>query len=135
MKPFIPPVPKPEPRKRAPFGEGRSRWNTPESEARRQDRKAERFARQFHSDAFVEWVHSLGCVVPGCRRTDIDAAHVEKRSRGQRVTWRCVVPLCSDHHRAQEGRSEDFGRDHGIDLYDLANVTAQRWMAYAQTEG
>jgi hypothetical protein len=92
-------------------------------------RRAKRFAEQFHSDAFVSWVHSLACAVPGCQRTDIEAAHVG-RTRARGGTWQEVAPLCAPHHREQEGRSRAFGARYGIDLDAIAAAVAQRWMAF-----
>lgn len=94
------------------------------------ERRAREFAKAFNDPGFVAWVHSLGCSVPGCWRTDIEAAHVEKpRSRGG--VWTGVAPLCARHHDAQEKRTDAFNADHGIDLYLIADAVAQRWMAFA----
>ena len=91
-------------------------------------RKARRFEAAYHSPAFIAWVHSLACAVPGCQRTDIHASHVVSRARGG--TWQDVAPLCSAHHRAQEGRTRQFNEEHGIDLEGIAAAVALRWKAF-----
>lgn len=96
-------------------------------------RKRERFRRAFLSPAFVRWVKSLGCTVPGCERDDIEAAHVDRpRSRGGR--WYEIAPLCRPHHREQEKRTDWFDRQYGTDLRLAASAVAQRWLAFAKVE-
>ena len=108
----------------------RGKWSGKAATARRQARSRAKFRRQFHSDAFVDFIHSLGCVVPLCTSEQIEAAHVEKRSRGQRVTWEAVVPLCVWHHHEQEGRNAEFEARYGLDLESIAAATALRWKAW-----
>lgn len=94
------------------------------------ERRARAFAKSFNDPGFVAWVQSLGCSVPGCRRTDIEAAHVDApRSRGG--DWTGVAPLCAPHHERQEKRTDAFNAEHGVDLYLVAAAVAQRWMAFA----
>lgn len=95
-------------------------------------RKApQRFAAAYHSTAYVEWIHSLGCSVPPCARTDIEAAHVVRpRSRGGK--WWEVAPLCTPHHRMQEKRTAAFNAEHGIDLESIASAVALRWRQFAE---
>lgn len=103
----------------------------PETVKRRRERKAKRFGVQFHSDAFVEFVHSLGCCIPGCRREDIQAAHVG-RTRGRGGQWWEVAPLCGaeypGHHQEQEGRTPYMNERYGVDLELIASATAQRFL-------
>lgn len=100
--------------------------------ARGKARKRERFERAFHSVEFVLFVKSLGCCVPGCERTDIQCAHVDRpRSRGGR--WFEIAPLCGSedrpgHHREQEKRTKWFNRKYGIRLELIAAATAQRFL-------
>jgi hypothetical protein len=96
---------------------------------RNEERAARAFEISFHSHGFVDWVHSLACSVPGCRRRNIEAAHVVcPRSRGG--TWEDVAPLCRMHHRRQEKRTDAFNLEFGIDLYAIAAAVAQRWKAF-----
>lgn len=97
-------------------------------------RKAERFAAAYHSEAFCAWVRGLGCVVDGCRSDKIHVAHV--RSRGAGGRWSDTVALCVDHHDTLHRVGiRSFEQATGLDLADLAAVTAMRWRQYSQTEG
>lgn len=108
------------------------RWGTPQAAKRRRKRQRQRFKAAFHSPGFVRWVKSLACSVPGCQRTDIECAHVDRpRSRGGR--WFEVAPLCVPHHREQEKRTDWFNGRYGIDLRLIAAAVAQRWMAFSET--
>jgi hypothetical protein len=96
-----------------------------------EERKAAKFADAFLSAEYVDFVHSLGCCTPGCRKTDIECAHAgPTRANGGR--WFEVVPLCSAHHREQEGRTNAFNEKHGIDLIDIAAATALRWRSRSE---
>jgi hypothetical protein len=94
-------------------------------------RRATRFERAFHSPGFVAWMKEQDCAVPGCERTDIECAHVDRpRSRGG--TWQEIAPLCRPHHREQEKRTARFNRKYGIRLELVAAGYAQRWMAFVK---
>lgn len=95
----------------------------------RNDKRADaQFEKAFLSEEYVEFVHSLGCCVPGCRKVDIECAHVgSTRKNGGR--WFEIAPLCAAHHRTQEGRTNAFNEKFGIDLLSIAAATAQRWLA------
>lgn len=110
----------------------RSRAELKRTPLKKRGRNAhKRFEAAFHSVGFVKWVHSLGCSVPNCQRTDIEAAHVGKpRSRGGR--WTEVAPLCAPHHREQEKRTPWFNEKYGIQLEWIAASVAQRWMAWTE---
>ncbi len=86
---------------------------------------------------FLEFLRTQRCCIPGCRRHDIEAAHVSyadaehlaigKRSRGrsEKSSDRWAVPLCAGHHRldkdAQHNMSERaFWQMHGLDPIELA---------------
>lgn len=85
-----------------------------------------RFKLAYLSREYVRWiVQEHHCSVPDCWRVDIDPAHTVKRSRGGR--WFQIVPLCRMHHDEQEGRTEAFGLDYGIDLHEYATRLALRW--------
>jgi hypothetical protein len=100
-------------------------------------RQAKRFEAQYLSSAYVEWIHSLPCSIPGCTRTDIEAAHVGRpKSRGGR--WWEIAPLCGadfpGHHQEQEKRTPYVNEKYGVDLEAIAHAVAQRWMAYTRDE-
>lgn len=100
-------------------------------------KNAKRLARlrdaQYGPPGFVEWVHSLGCSVPSCGRTEIEAAHAT--SRGAGGDWRGVLPLCSAHHEAQHRKGiETFERHVGFRLSDVADAVHQRWIQFAGRE-
>jgi hypothetical protein len=73
-----------------------------------------------------EFIRSLSCLVYGCNRWPIEAAHtVTRKAGGCGSSWRQQVPLCRKHHtcpQGQEGRTEEFGKEHGINLHALAEV-------------
>jgi hypothetical protein len=94
--------------------------------ARNPDRASAKFADAFLSKEYVEFIHSLGCCTPGCRKIDIEAAHVGP-TRANGGKWYEIAPLCSAHHREQEGATEKFNAKHGVDLVDIAAATALRW--------
>lgn len=60
------------------------------TQQRRNERKKERFARQFHSKQRVAWVQSLPCHVTE-KRGNVVNAHV--KSRGSGGTYKDIVPL------------------------------------------
>lgn len=72
--------------------------------ARKRDKKDERFARQFHSKEFVEWIKDQPCSTCGKWSLLPDASHV--RSRGAGGTWRDIIPQCWACHQEfhQKGR-------------------------------
>lgn len=100
--------------------------------SRNEDRSKAQFAKAFHSEEYVEFVHSLGCAVPGCNRTNIQCAHVGPTRRNGGM-WYEIVPLCGPafnwkgHHAEQEGRTEQFNAEYGIELIDIAAATALRF--------
>jgi hypothetical protein len=80
-------------------------------------RKRARFEAAYGSQANVERIRALPCVI--CGRTPSEAAHV--RSRGAGGTWRDIVPLCTTHHRMQHDMGiRSFERHYGVDLAELA---------------
>jgi len=94
--------------------------------ARNPDRASAKFADAFLSKEYVEFVHSLGCCTPGCRKIDIEAAHVGP-TRANGGKWYEVVGLCREHHREQEGRTDSFNEKYSLDLVDIAACIALRW--------
>ncbi len=81
-------------------------------------RAAKKSARNFGPHA--DFVRQQPCAVPGCTRT-VEAAHVTCRGMGgANGGWWDLVPLCSLHHREQEGCLEEFQEAYEIDLRELA---------------
>lgn len=94
-------------------------------------RKAEKYEKNFSGEipagpGHDEFIRGLSCLVFGCNRYPIEAAHtVTRKAGGCGSSWRQQVPLCRKHHtgpQGQEGRTEEFGREHGLDLHALAEV-------------
>ena len=92
-------------------------------------RRKRRFARQYDSAAYVEWIHARPCAVPRCRRGPCDAAHA--RSRGAGGTARHVLPLCggpSGHHAEQHRIGvRSFEAKYRIVLLDISERTWKDW--------
>jgi len=88
-------------------------------------RRRRLFAKQFHSRAFVAFVHAQPCVVKGCTRPS-ECMHVV--SRGAGGTWRELVPGCRTHHGLQHnGGIAWFQRAFQVDLTEAAAELCQKW--------
>ena len=123
------PAPKPAPRKKVPKPLKRSARINPVNV----ERKAEAFKQDYHSEEFVQWVHSLGCSVAGCRETKIEAAHAV--SRGAGGTWADVLPLCQVHHQLSHTLgATNFDRRFDMDSQLIASAVHQRWLAFTKEE-
>lgn len=97
-------------------------------EKRKRERRKKAFAKQFHSAAFVAWIHEQPCVVEDCFSDDIQIAHV--RSRGAGGTYKDVVPMCVVHHGDQHAHGiRTFQAVHKINLMARA---AKTWAAFAR---
>ena len=89
---------------------------------RKAERKAERFARCFHSEDRVTFVKSLPCCVTGARATafdPIDNAHVitdGSEGTSRRGGFSCIAPLKRSVHRMLHDQPEKFRR-----LYPFAD--------------
>jgi hypothetical protein len=94
--------------------------------AKNPERAARKFEDAFLSKEYVEWVHEHGCVIPGCRKVEVHAAHVGP-TRACGGKWFEIVGLCPDHHREQEGDTEGMNEKYGVDLIDVAAWLAMRW--------
>ena len=91
-------------------------------------RKAKTFARVFGSEARVRFVKALPCAVPGCRRRDIQNAHVGSHvdaGTGRRGDADTVAPLCEPHHKQQESRTGAFEDEIGVPRGFLMERAAQ----------
>lgn len=88
-------------------------------------RKAERFERNFGDRAAD--VRCLPCIVPGCWKGPIEAAHAKARGMGGvNSDNRQLVPLCRWHHSEQHTRGViTFQAKYGIDLEAEAKRVAE----------
>jgi hypothetical protein len=118
ITPLFKPVPHVKPR--AGLGRGKP------LRARNPERKEAMYERNFSGGTgpgHDEFIRGLPCLVFGCNRWPIEAAHTVTRKRGGcGSSWRQQVPLCRKHHPVQEGRTDEFGREVGLDLNALAEV-------------
>lgn len=80
------------------------------------------------SAAHLKWVRTFRCVVPGCDKTPIEAAHVRNYTdggMGMKPGDDWTVSMCRDHHREQHRIGEiGFALGHGINLAALAQEFA-----------
>lgn len=129
------------PRRKAPLAHGKAPNAPRKAPARRTPirksnpkRKAANFARSFVSEARVLFVQSLPCAVPGCRRRDIQNAHIGSQveaGMGRRGNADTIAPLCKTHHEMQEGkRPEDADRALGLPPGTLERAAAQTEAAW-----
>ena len=89
-------------------------------------RRAELFAKHFHSTGYMTYIQTRGCVVGQDCRGPIQAAHVQ--SRGAGGTYKSVVPMCSVHHAEQHVFGiQTFQRKYRLDLKALAAETWKRF--------
>lgn len=91
-------------------------------------RHAAEWRRAYGSPERADFVNWLACVV--CGYSPCENAHIENGGMGRKADARFVVPLCPKHHREQEGRTEAFQAQYGIDLYDYAAKTEAAWQAH-----
>lgn len=91
---------------------------------RRADPQKRTYAKHRDPD-YEKWIESLSCLV--CGRWPVDPAHVEKRGRGTDDREN-LLPLCREHHEAQEGKNAAFQKAYG--LSDLGLIAMCLTMAY-----
>lgn len=67
------------------------------------------------------WIKTLPCLVTG--RYGVDPAHIEARGMGGCGGDKTkLVPLCRADHRRQEGRTEAYEAETGLDLYAASAI-------------
>jgi hypothetical protein len=105
------------------------------------DKSALAFAevRRTRNEAYLTWVRSLPCSVPGCRRL-ASAHHLtcspEPKARGARASDDWAVPLCYPHHQDGpeslhgSGNERLWWQRHGIDPLALCVGLRARWAAF-----
>ena len=107
------------PKRRAPIARSPMKRRAKPIPNRNPARRAKLFERNFGDHG--AFIRARPCVVPGCKATPIQAAHVRARGMGGcGGDKRDLVPLCSSHHGEQEGRTEWFGAKYSIDLHQIA---------------
>lgn len=98
------------------------------------EKAAARFARQFHSKEFVEWMQAQRCAT--CMRGPLiphsEVSHIH--SRGAGGTWRDTIPQCkpchADFHRmGRETFCSRRGWESHERLSELAAEYAREWEA------
>lgn len=101
--------------------------------ARNPKRYAKNFARAYESEAFVLFVQSLPCIVPGCPRT-AECAHLVKIDGGAGLKGRSqgCGPCCGLHHRTSKHSLHDLGPRsfealHHLSLAECARQTEAAW--------
>jgi hypothetical protein len=74
---------------------------------------------------YLDWIRTLPCSVPGCRRRNIEAHHAGDHGMSQLPPDRTAIPLCGfvGHHNFGKHSAHVLGRRfwafHGIDRDDL----------------
>lgn len=140
---------------------GREAWNStlrvyPKKKRKRRGKaetKAEKFAREFHSEERVAFVNGLPCCACGrkpTRRHPSDNHHVWTDGTGRRGPYTAIVPLCRSCHRRyhQIGKLSMLqgvrlqlrvgptqgprGRTHYFDQWEeVAAFVEEQWQAHA----
>jgi hypothetical protein len=77
--------------------------------------------------AHVDWIHTLPCCVPGCRRTPIHSHHATTKGAGGQP--KDLTPLCWFHHIGPRGvhnmGRHTWEREHGVALLTVAAKLAE----------
>ena len=60
--------------------------------------------------AYLRWLRSLPCAIPGCSAGIVEAAHIGPRGFGVRCSDREAIPLCAGHHRTRLDAHHVLGR-------------------------
>lgn len=102
--------------------------------ARNPERAERLFERNYLSEEFVTWIHSLACVVSGSGGSSWDpivAAHV--RSKGAGGRWSDIVPMLrSLHDELHQIGVRSFEKKYEVDLQLAAAAVVQRWKAFTK---
>ena len=76
--------------------------------------------------AYLKWIRSLPCSVPGCNAIFIEPHHAGPRGLSTRVHDRDAIPLCIAHHQNGAGPhaihgplGKNWWAFHGIDRKEL----------------
>jgi hypothetical protein len=112
---------------------GRTRRKRAAARRRAERRKADEFARKYHSIERVLFVQYAGpCAVPGCA-SQPENAHLDGEGMGRKGHYTRTVRLCRGHHRTRAGSLHNLGsaaafdRRHGTDLEGAARALERDW--------
>ena len=101
--------------------------------------KKPRRSSRVRCPSHLRWVRSFRCCVPGCKNTDIQAAHVRKGTDGstaEKPSDRWAISLCSHHHDQQHLSGEvTFEGWWNINLKALAEEFARKSPHRRKLEG
>ena len=115
-------------RHRTPLRSERSPERRKRMPARNAKRKRLAFARDFHSSAFVAWIHGFPCCHCGAYGWT-EAAHVKRRSQGGTVEDN-IVPLCGNR-TGVKGCHQQFD-EHELDEHRLrfSTLAKELWRSW-----
>ena len=68
---------------------------------------------------YTDWIRGQRCIVKICKKPG-EPAHLKTRGSGG-YDRKNIVPLCRFHHQCQEGKTEAFELEYGLDLQDQAD--------------
>ena len=89
-------------------------------------RRAESFARCYHSEARVLWIQALPSVVSG--RGPCQNVHTKGDGAGRKAGYQWIVPLTeTEHAELHRIGKASFESAHQIDLDHEAAITDARW--------
>jgi hypothetical protein len=96
-------------------------------------RRKSEFQRAYGSEARVEFVKSLPCIVGCCLGLiPVENAHIETGGMGRKADYTLIVPLCTAHHKmAHDHGHERLAQRYGIDLKAAAAETECRWLYHS----
>jgi hypothetical protein len=105
------------------------RYPKPSAE-KREERYRLHFAGPFPGLDYSEHVRGRRCLVVGCWRQPVQAAHL-KRSRGAGGRWWLCLPICAEHHDEQHriGRRTWTDRHVTGPVYVRALALLPGWLA------
>ena len=101
--------------------------------ARRKERKASEFARKYHSEEYVEFVHRQRCCVALYSQTcsgTIEFSHNDSHAgTGRKGGYVHGVPMCRGHH-VEYDSVKQFALDYpGLDLTAVAASTLAAFLS------
>lgn len=104
---------------------------------RQREKKAQRYAAAYGSDAYGNAVRATGCLVaresPNATACGgrLEAAHRVKKTRADSRGWRDLFCLCSYHHAEQERSLAAFEAQYRVDVLADCDRNADTYGALA----
>lgn len=87
---------------------------------------AKAWVKHYHSEAYLFYIRTLPCIVPGCKRPS-EAAHAV--SKGAGGTYRDLFPCCHEHHMEQHAKGiRTFMDKYSVDPKAVARQLYLRWL-------